>query len=463
MDILTSAVLKMHQTAYCYFYYDFIFELMNSMNIKKVFKVLLFISASILVLLTVSLTPGNSGNTNRHLPDNSEIFDSLVTDTGNYPMSYLKMPGYLKSVTDPEFGTKITRISEAAANDIIKPLYSTVQAWNSDESRLVIWKRENKGSGYKFLLLDGETYRTIKELDVNPNDIEQLIWDTKDPEILYYPESGEGDGGTIARFVKYNVETDESEILYDFSTDGYEGYYFGFGSDIQFSSWDSKVFGFSTPGGPKGETSFTFNIETLSYGGKLEGRKAVEGLAPMPAPSGKLFYYGGGIYDFQMKLQRTLDLANPYEHACLGRLPNGHDAYFAVDYDGIPGILTANDMVSGERIPFISTDLGYPYPPSGVHISAVSYKNPDLIAVSVIGDGTGRTLFNNEILLVDTGTGIIGRVCHHRSLARNGELGYWAEPHVSISPGGTKLIFGSDWGTDDRVNTFVVDLTDFPD
>lgn len=436
---------------------------MNSMNIKKALKVLLLISVCIPVFLTLSLTAVNSENANENFSANSEIFDYLVTDKENHPMSYLKMPGYLKSVTDPEFGTKITRISDSAANDVIKPLYSTVQAWNSDESRLIIWKRGNKDSGYQFLLLDGKTYRIIRELNVNPNDIEQLIWDTKDPQILYYPESGEGEDGLISRLIKYNVETDKSEILYDFKPDGYKGWYFGFGDDIQFSSWDSKVFGFYTPDGPKGDTAFTFDIETLSYGGKIEGRKAIEGIAPMPGPDGKLFYYGGAIYDFRMKLQRTLDLANPYEHACLGRLPNGHDAYFAVDYDGIPGILAAWDIVTGERTPYISTDTGYSYPNSEVHISAVSYKNPDLIAVSVVGEATGKSLFDNEILLVDTSTGIVGRVCHHRSLADNGEMGYWAEPHVSISPGGTKLIFGSDWGTDDRVNTFVVDLTDLLD
>jgi hypothetical protein len=43
-------------------------------------------------------------------------------------------------------------------------------------------------------------------------------------------------------------------------------------------------------------------------------------------------------------------------------------------------------------------------------------------------------------------------------LAGEGPWGYWAETHCCISPSGTRILFGSDWGGSDTVDTYVVDL-----
>ncbi|HOU91848.1 MAG TPA: hypothetical protein PLU22_12425, partial [Polyangiaceae bacterium] len=43
----------------------------------------------------------------------------------------------------------------------------------------------------------------------------------------------------------------------------------------------------------------------------------------------------------------------------------------------------------------------------------------------------------------------------------DGPQGYWAEPHVVISPTGTRLLFGSDWGGQDSVDAFVVELPSY--
>ncbi|MHB9052201.1 MAG: hypothetical protein ACYC3R_10185, partial [Thiomonas delicata] len=42
-----------------------------------------------------------------------------------------------------------------------------------------------------------------------------------------------------------------------------------------------------------------------------------------------------------------------------------------------------------------------------------------------------------------------------------GPQGYWAEPHVVISPSGTRLLFASDWGGSPDVDTYVVTLPGF--
>jgi hypothetical protein len=77
-----------------------------------------------------------------------------------------------------------------------------------------------------------------------------------------------------------------------------------------------------------------------------------------------------------------------------------------------------------------------------------------------VGNTSGARLLDQEILLVNANTGgAVCRVAHHRSAV--GPQGYWAEPHASISPTGTRIIFGSDWGGESRVETYVVELPSY--
>jgi hypothetical protein len=81
------------------------------------------------------------------------------------------------------------------------------------------------------------------------------------------------------------------------------------------------------------------------------------------------------------------------------------------------------------------------------------------VAVSVVGNVNGQTTLNSELLLADTNPG--GKVCrvaHHRSWGKAGPRDYWAEPHVVVSPSGTRLLFGSDWGGGATVDAYVVEL-----
>ena len=94
----------------------------------------------------------------------AELCQGLVTDKSHRPRQAIPKPGYLEAFTDPQFGTTIRRISDvektaSGSAAVIKPMYSTVPAWNADESLLIIWQRK-KGH----LLLDGKSYQFIKKL-----------------------------------------------------------------------------------------------------------------------------------------------------------------------------------------------------------------------------------------------------------------------------------------------------------
>jgi len=365
------------------------------------------------------------------------------------------------SYVDKEFRTRITRITNAGRDQVITPMYSTIQAWNCDETRLILYRTSTGAGSSGHDLYDGRSYAFIRELDINPTDLEHVVWSTTDPDILYFPESYMEGSDYVNHLVEYRVSTGARRTLHDFAADGITGYHFGFGGDPQYSSWDNRFFGFfAAEAVPVRYGAYDRVLNAVTY---VTGDPA-GGVAPMPGPSGLRFFLGGIVYDFAMNQQRTLGMPDPEEHASIGRLPNGHDAIFATEFEGAdPGTLVSYDMEDGTRHPFITESMGYPYPLSGTHVCAIAYKNPSLIAVSVVGyDATGQTLLDNEILLVDTRTGTVGRVCHHRSRAQapnnEGPMGYWAEPHLVISPSGTRILFGSDWEGGRSVATYVVEL-----
>ena len=147
----------------------------------------------------------------------------------------------------------------------------------------------------------------------------------------------------------------------------------------------------------------------------------------------------------------------------------GHDLFLSVIFTPPPGgndqedvgSLVSFDMETGERRVIIGFATGFPYPPSGTHVSAVAHRAPGWAAVSSVGDPSGRDLLHNEIVLANVDTGQVCRVAHHRSFAGEGRWGYWAEPHLVISPTGTRILFASDWGNGPTVDTFVVELPSY--
>lgn len=379
-------------------------------------------------------------------------------------MTALTKPAAGQSYQDPQFATSIRRISNAAAGNwaVVMPMYSTVQAWNADESYMILYHTGGSAGGGHHLY-NGKTYTHIKELDINPADIEQVYWDTTNPKVLYYAEA------TSHKLRKFNVDTDThltASVLHDFSTaptscsssEDLSG-----GSDPMYVSWNSKNIGFKC-----GSKVFSYNIATNSVGTVVS--VAAGGNGPQASPSGSLFFLNNNgaqanVRDVNMNLLRNLPLS-PDEHASMGTV-NGQDTFFSVQFGGTAtGTLVSTNMADGTSRVIIGESTGYPYPPSGTHVSAISYGNPGWVAVSVVGDAVagkmGQTLLTSEIVLANANSGgSVCRVAHHRSCASSGAcgtIGYFAEPHPVISPSGTRILYGSDWDGGSSVDSYVVEL-----
>ena len=377
----------------------------------------------------------------------------IVNDLVQHPMQPLAKPGYLASVTDPSFpNTQIKRITNAPAGSFIAPMYSTIQAWNADESLMIVY------GGGVHKLLNGQDYTFIRDMtDINPDDIEAVFWSFTDSEVLFYMDNNNDN------LYRYNVQTQVKTIIVNIrtvsgcpSSSGLTG-----GSDIQMMSWDNDVFSFRCGNDSayyyriSTSTLTQFNIADIAYN------------APMPFPSGNLFHHEEKVYDANGNFVRDLNV-NGTEHACLGKLSNGDDAYFTVSFEqgpngGCQGTLVAHNATTGHC--FSVTPVGdYAYPKSGTHISALAHKNTEggWVAVSSLGfQQDGVQILDQELFIakVNELDADVYRVAHHRSDEDN--IDYWGEPHVTISPTGTRLLFGSDWsGVEDgiSVDSYVAEL-----
>ena len=423
----------------------------------------------------------------------------LVSDKLDKPLSN-SFPNLAlgQSFVDPKFGTTIRRITNVTgdgrgANTFLVPAYSTISAWNADESYLILYRAGGNSATRVHELYNGKTYAFIRALNDLPYvDIEQFYWDTTRPNILY------GADNSNDTLYEYNVDAPAGSRLTairSFQTQCGSRSITG-GDDPFFNSFDSKVFAFACE---TGGAMFSYNratdtVGTLSPTGAAQPR-ATSGTSPQATPSGTRLFVnqpksasgpngavacGGGsgntvrVYDLNMVAGACLDMDSGDEHGATNLNFNGTDSYNTVHFGDGPSGTGVGSVVqwnmqgtpNGQnRIPgriLVGESNGYPYPPSGTHISGNSFNRTGQIAVSVIGDPSGANLLDQELLFIDgdpaTNPGNhVCRVGHHRS---NTHDEYFAEPHPSISPSGTRIVFGSSWGnaTGSVVNAYVVEL-----
>jgi hypothetical protein len=378
---------------------------------------------------------------------------------------------------DPAFGTFVTRVTAVSSaegeNAVVKPMYSTMPAWNADESLLILWHR---GKGHE--LYEGEEpYRFLRALPIVPTDIEHVLWDPADPAVLYYP-NGQNNVPTLVEYrIGRNGQSDSTRVLHDFSTPptscptGDRGSRFGLGADPEWMGYGPrKLLGLMC--GVSGYVKFLYSIAE----DRVIASAPTSGIGPITtiaAPSELFVYLGGGyVIDTGFRLQRQLTAASYFQHSNVGRSARGYDTWNAVSFDDSSpgandqGALVSHRLDTGQRKVVIGPATGYPYVPSSTHISAIAARAPGWVAVGMVGIHQGGTLLlDNEIVLANVDTGQVCRVAHARTFAgttSEGRWGYWSETHLNLSPTGTRVLFGSDWMNGPTVDTYVVDLRKVP-
>ncbi len=412
------------------------------------------------------------------------LCEGLVDHTERVAVKAVAKPPFMKTYKDPAFGTHVTRITNSRFGEVRKPAYSTMQAWNADESLLMLFERDSSG-GYH-VLHDGQTYERIKRLPIVPSDLEEVHWSHTNPDEFFYVSKNSRDFGQFKRF---SVSKNKSSVITNFAKFcGSNGLPTG-GGDIQMQSHDDDLFGFRCRTAKDKYMMMSYRISTGEVVAKPIGKGTdwQEWTAPMPAPSGERFWFQGATLSQDLEtVEATMDMAKNHEHSNVGLTHDGQDAIFQTVFNASPngcdgdiwkgiGHLVEHNLETGECRPIINEAKGYPYTTSGTHVSAQAYQRPGWIAMSSIGYGqfdlfaSGRrapALFS-EVYLADTDPDneVVCRLAQHRSYGKHAEKGdyppYFGEPHATISPSGTRIIFGSDWYDSGSVDSYVIELPSF--
>jgi hypothetical protein len=152
--------------------------------------------------------------------------DAPVTDTDVKPTPPVPRPGYLETIADPVFGTRVTRITGDPGTpipvaggtwaDVARHHYAKDAAWNADQSLLLL----NRSGAPGLLFLDGGTYRP-RFARKGPRG--EIRWHPREPDLLVFVGS---DGvGT------WNVRTNERSIIRSF-----EGY-----TRLRLGPWEGNL------------------------------------------------------------------------------------------------------------------------------------------------------------------------------------------------------------------------------
>lgn len=413
------------------------------------------------------------------------LCEGLYTDKDRVEIPAVAKPPYLRYYKDPAFGTKIIRVTQAREGQVFKPSYSTMQAFNADESLLLLYRG---GDDSSHVLLDGKTYKPFRDLDFVPSDLEEVFWSHSDPDKFFYVSKHSEDYG---HFKSYSVSQNEYTKIRDFYDICGPKSVPSAGGDVQMQSLDDDLFAFRCLTGKGNESykMFTYQLSTdeVVHTNLNEDAGWEPWTAPIPAPSGKNLWLQGKVIERDLKtIDIKQDMAQHHEHANIGTTHDGRDAVFQSVFNPSPngcdgdmwqgvGHLVIHDMQDGSCRPVISEKDGYPYTTSGTHVSARAIHKPGWVAMSSVGYGSfdfftnkrKATVFMSEIYIANTDpeNPVVCRVAHHRSFGKHAERSsfhpYFGEPHATISPSGTRIVFGSDWYDSGSVDAYVIELPSY--
>ncbi|MGA2298108.1 MAG: T9SS type A sorting domain-containing protein [FCB group bacterium] len=373
--------------------------------------------------------------------------------------------------TDPKFGTRITRITDARTNGYPGevPQYSKRQAWNSDESLMLIFT----GSG-EVLLYNGQTYEFIKTLDYLGG--EDVFWHPTNPDIIYY--------SWYNTLRQYNNSTGEDVGLHTFNDYTFantcgegnlsdDGRYWAFAGVVYNDSTQISTFKdivvydiindsiVSKMALPDSLSDFDWvsisplgNYVVIDYASLDTGR-----------------YKGVEVYDRNLHFLWQKPLG--FGHSDVGTDSKGNEILVLSFYDSVSNesYITKYNLSDGAETRLIN-HAWYEYD----HISCRNTANKGWCLVSTY-DGEGRltddsltwTPFEDEIFEVNLDTaGLVRRLAHHHSrrfspsTPNSDSSMYFAEPHATISRTGTRVLFASNWRQnieqDSSVDAYIIDM-----
>jgi Tol biopolymer transport system component len=389
--------------------------------------------------------------------------DRNITDeTALIREAPVPLPGYLESFIEPNFKTKITRISKTLTTDTriswgdtVRHHYSKDQAWSARMSHMLIQNRaigSAISASPSYLLLNGQNYTFDESLNISPDEIR---WHPTDDNVMIYTKRNS--------LYRYRVAENSSELIHTFTE--YPNNRFAIAMLWEGNlSFNGRMISFLSRMSNGTYDIYSYDMETGSKG-------TVRNFSSKPdwvssSPSGKYVVLNwidrstenSDVYDKNMKFIRRLPVEISH-----------YDMTF--DDDGVTEIAVGTAKPSGGgkliKVPLVSggstvlTDRGWVDHTSTRNIVSGKWAIGTFMEQNASSSSDRK--FLNEIVAVKLdGSGEVRRLAHTRCKMGLGRAAYPSETQASVSPDGTKVIFASNWRQADGVpiNAFVVDLGD---
>ncbi|MBI5324942.1 MAG: T9SS type A sorting domain-containing protein [Ignavibacteriae bacterium] len=384
-------------------------------------------------------------------------------------------PEVNSTYTDQVFGTSVTRMTSASENGFngIIPEYSKRQAWNADETLLML----RSGDG-EVLLFNGNSYQYIKKLDAVGG--EDVFWHPSNPKLIYFSRD--------SIFYSYNTDSEIATALHVFTKYTWintraEG---NLSLDGRYYAFVGQVYNYST-----GDVIFKdivlYDIESDTEISTMaipqDSISDFDWVSVSPlgnyivvdyANVENLRYHGVEVYDRNMNFiwQKPLGAG----HSDLGLDASGNEVLVMDIYDADSNrvYIKKYNLANGEETTLI--DLA---PFFYFHISCRNQLRNEWCFVSTF-DNPGRLThdslswlpFEDEVFALKLdGSGEVQRIAHHHSRRFSqttpdpDNSNYYAEPHATISRKGNRIIFGSNWEQNveqsNSVDAYVCDFSNF--
>lgn len=396
------------------------------------------------------------------------VYAQLINNHNAIPQSYLPKPLIGVPYIDPAFNSSLQRISDAGAGSIpgIFPDYSKHQAWNSDESMIML----RNGNG-EVLFYSGTNYQYIKTFPSFLTGLQDIFWDPVNPNLIYYAFEN--------TFNEINEQTEQVTVLHTFPNYAYistraEGNMSNDGRYIAMCGYDPNwnPIDFFVYDALLDSLVSTRNVSNLVTSFDWISVSPLGNFVVVDYADGTIgAYHGLEVYDRQLNLlwQKPLGAG----HSDLGLDFNGKEVLVMDVYDPDSNLTYIKKF--GLQDSSVTTLLGISAE-FDMHESCRSMSRPGWVYVSTfdyIARLTDDSLlwlpFEDEVFALKMdGSGDVQRFAHHHSrrfspTTPNPDSSiYYAEPHATVNHNGTRILFGSNWKqnveADTSIDAYICDV-----
>lgn len=344
------------------------------------------------------------------------------------------------ALTRDPFGQALYRVSDSAdpVTGFARNDYSRRQAFSAGNKWQLVYSNDGHWHVY-----DAEMLKYGKKLAGPAGDAEPQ-WHPTNADLLHFL----GNNGVGLKLHELNVATNQNRVVADF------------GPRLK-AKWPTATFAWTkSEGSPSADGRYwCFMVDNASFSGvgvftwdmQTDTILGMHSTTDRPdhvsmSPSGNYCVVSGdsarGTVAFSRDFVTSRKLLAKSEHSDMALLPNGDDAFVAVDYQSGAGDVFFINLRTGERTVLFPSYL------SGTarafHFSGKGYGVPGWVLISTYGEyGGAKQWLDRKVFLVELkASPRVLNVAFHRSNVAS----YFFEPHATISRDGSRVAFTSSWG-----------------